>query len=432
MPSAIVVGQGGNGGGGGSSNASVGANAASAPGSSTEIGIIVAGLLQPISSINPLPVNNTSVGVIGDLAPLSATFIGVVNSGGDLEGVGASNPIRVDPTGTTVQPVEGTGIAGAPSTSVLSVQGEIGMTPFQDSFYTVEQANAINQTWTSASVQNSLCTANTIGFGNILFSVVITGTITGGVITFEISPDGTNWIPLLVSQSGAEAESVTTYSLAGGTQLWQMFIGGAYQARMRLSTVISGTGSVSAWARPSVAGTEFLQEVFQPLGSNLHMVIDSGAVAAESIYNATPPAPATTTSLPLQADYEGSLFVKPYRRSQTVAQATTIATSTAATTILAAQAAGVFADITDLVITVVPGATVSTAFLATLSDGTNTYIYSLSTGALATVPAPSNNLDLDFDPPLPATTAATVWTLTLSSNTPTIYVTVIAALQKAS
>jgi hypothetical protein len=156
------------------------------------------------------------------------------------------------------------------------------------------------------------------------------------------------------------------------------------------------------------------------------------ASAAYGEYLSTAPAPTTGQYSALQTDYTGSLFVKPFRRSQTVAQATTITASTATTTVLAAQAAGIFADISSLTMTVVPGATVDTAFTATLSDGTNSYVFSMDTGALGTavgVPAP---ISLAWNPALPATTAATIWTIALSSATPTVYIVVVATLQKAS
>jgi hypothetical protein len=130
-------------------------------------------------------------------------------------------------------------------------------------------------------------------------------------------------------------------------------------------------------------------------------------------------------------DYEGSVFVKPIRRSETVAQATTISTTMAATTVLAAAGAGIFTDISALVITVTPAATTDLSFTATLSDGTNNFIYDLNTGAVAQ-PSSTGTLQLIFNPPLPATTAATAWTITLSLITVIVHVTVVAVLQKAS
>jgi hypothetical protein len=145
------------------------------------------------------------------------------------------------------------------------------------------------------------------------------------------------------------------------------------------------------------------------------------------------PTPTTGQSVGTQADWNGSTFVKPIRRSQTVAQATTITNSSATTTILAADGtAGVFRDISNLMITVTPAATTDLAFTATLSDGTNSYIFDMDTGALATATADPTIINLSFNPPLPATSSATLWSLTLSINTVTVHVTVVAVRQKAS
>lgn len=152
------------------------------------------------------------------------------------------------------------------------------------------------------------------------------------------------------------------------------------------------------------------------------------ASAAYGEYLSTAPAPTTGQYSSLQTDYTGSLFVKPYRRSQTVAQATAC-TTTAPTTVLAAQAAGIFADITTLILTVLAVA-VDVNFTVTLSDGTISHVFNLNTGGV-TSPSPGTQLAVSFNPPLPATTAATAWTLAMSTAE-TVNVTIVAVLQKAS
>ncbi len=158
----------------------------------------------------------------------------------------------------------------------------------------------------------------------------------------------------------------------------------------------------------------------------------ANALATLAVNNTTPPSLTTGQSVAAQCDYEGSLFVKPIRRAQTTSKATTITNSNVAATVLAAQAAGIFADISHFVITVVPAATADIAFTATLSDGTNSYIFDMDTGALATATADPTQINANFNPPIPATTAATAWTVTLSVNTVTVHITVVAILQKAS
>ena len=162
MPSAIILGQGGGGGGGGSSNASVGLTGHTAPTSATEIGDVVAGNLVAISATNPVPVSATSspnsslnpiyvsgggggtqytdetaesagafvitvaglyngtdvVGLRGDSSnnlfvnlataiPAGSNIIGQVEITDGTNILGTStHPVRIDPTGTTVQPTE--------------------------------------------------------------------------------------------------------------------------------------------------------------------------------------------------------------------------------------------------------------------------------------------------------------------------------------
>lgn len=172
-------------------------------------------------------------------------------------------------------------------------------------------------------------------------------------------------------------------------------------------------------------GTNSAQLATVDSNGDLHVIGD--------VANATtPPSLTDGQVVAMQGDYVGSIFVKTCRRSQTVAQATTITTSTGSTTVLAAQAAGIFADISSLIITVTPGATANTAFTATLSDGTASYIFDLFTGSVATVTDSPVGANLHFAVPLPATSAATAWTITLSSATPTVNITVVAVLQKAS
>ena len=156
----------------------------------------------------------------------------------------------------------------------------------------------------------------------------------------------------------------------------------------------------------------------------------ANGLATLAVNETTAPSLTTGQSVALQCDYAGSLFIKQYRRSQTAVKATTIAATVTATTIMPAQATGIFADLATLIVTTTPAATTSTAFTITLSDGTNSYIYDLTQGTATT--AGEWALELNFNPPLPATTAATAWTIANSTATPTIHVTAIAVLQKAS
>lgn len=229
---------------------------------------------------------------------------------------------------------------------------------------------------------------------------------------FVALTDGTNVITAAVSAwgvapTGTEVQGVNSNLFINGT-LASQAAAGVQKVGITGGTGVGLDGTVAAGGAPTRG---------------------LGVVA---VYNTTAPAPTNGQCASIQSDYDGSLFVKPYRRSQTVGQATTIASSSAATTVLAAQAAGIFADISNLVITVTPAATTDLAFTATLSDGTISYIYDMDTGALATATADPTVININFNPPVPATTAATAWTIQLNVATVTVHISVVAVLQKAS
>jgi hypothetical protein len=200
-----------------------------------------------------------------------------------------------------------------------------------------------------------------------------------------------------------------------------------------VSTGAAATGAAVAGNPVYVAGKDGAGNV-QPLG----VAVITAATAPTtgntilSVNNTTAPSLTTGQSVAVQSDYTGSIFVKPIRRSETAASKATITSSAVAVTVMPAQAAGIFADISSLVVTVTPAATVSLPFTLTLSDGTATYVWDMETGALATSSADGTLLNLAFNPPLSATTAATAWTIATNVATVTVHATAIAVLQKAS
>jgi len=173
MPTSVILGQGGNGGGSGS-NASVGATGGTPPASATELGVIISGVFRPVSDTYPLPVDgtitavNASVGLTGMSAPTSATELGIIDGTGKLQGVSATNPIRIDPTGTTVQPVDGalTHNNAAPAGTNIGAL--------------VAVASVAAPTYTAGD--QVLLSTDTAG------ALRVTGTIAGGSNIFEVSP----------------------------------------------------------------------------------------------------------------------------------------------------------------------------------------------------------------------------------------------------
>jgi hypothetical protein len=90
-------------------NASIGATGATAPTSATEIGWIDGtGKLQGISASNPLPVSVTAIVADnvnqGNQGTIGQSWFVEMTDGTNVIGV-VAHPVRVDPTGTTAQPV---------------------------------------------------------------------------------------------------------------------------------------------------------------------------------------------------------------------------------------------------------------------------------------------------------------------------------------
>ena len=98
--------------------------------------------------------------------------------------------------------------------------------------------------WTSATAANSAMTIATAGYDTAIFTVAQSGSVTAGAITFE-AYDGTNWVTIKAPRTDSY-QTDTTFSLAGsGTHSWQLPVAGYPQVRARLSTAITGTGTVN-------------------------------------------------------------------------------------------------------------------------------------------------------------------------------------------
>lgn len=109
--------------------------------------------------------------------------------------------------------------------------------------YKFQDSTANYQTaWTSSTPQNTVLSTYAWGYSTAIITVQNTGTISGGVISFE-GFDGTNWYGLSASQLSNGTNS-TTYSLSGGSAALGSDITGFSQFRVKLSTAITGTGSV--------------------------------------------------------------------------------------------------------------------------------------------------------------------------------------------
>jgi hypothetical protein len=274
------------------SNPSVGATGVAAPTSATEIGIIVAGDLEGVSSSNPLPVSGTvAVSNFPATQPVSGTVTAVQPTGANLH-VDVDNSVAVtgtffqatQPVSGTVavsnfpgtQPVSGTVVAeieghagatldsaaGTPNAQAVTVQGNASGVPVPVSgSVTVTQATGANL---HVDVDNFPATqpvSGTVAVSNFPATQPVSGTVVAEI-------EGHAGATLDSAAGTPNAQAVTIQGNASGVPVP---ISGTVTATVASTTI---TGNVT---------------VVQPTGTNLHTVVDSGTITAvTAITNALP------------------------------------------------------------------------------------------------------------------------------------------------
>ena len=312
--------------------------------------------------------------------PTSATELATVSGGAlhvseaALDGCITANVLAVSlPTATvtTLTPPTAAAIAAA----IVSNPPTVSVTTAN-----LETAAATTTVWTSATPLNTILSVSTVGFGNITVGFINSGNTAGGVLAFECTVDGTTWIGLDVVPvgGGVNSQFISAYTLGGGfgagTQSWQMFCGGLYAVRVRLSSVITNTGSATLWLRPSFVGTEFAQYVFQNNQANLLMTAYPGATFPISIDSGQIAAGAAAAG----AFADGSVFV----RSNAAATFPVTATIAASQTI-AVTNTGTFVVQATL-------AAETTKVIGTVNQGTSPWVISGAVTTSGTVTATLN------------------------------------------
>jgi len=168
-------------------------------------------------------------------------------SGASVEFGTSSNPFRIDPTGSTTQPVSGTVTAnqgGAPWSASQSGTWNIGTVTTLTSItnaVTAKQVDAttIAQSLSMASVSNAVTL--TLGYGQSSAAVQITGGSWTGTLVFEAQLDGSNWYAVqgIVPTTGAATAGTTVNGQ------WTIPVAGYAAVRVRVSVTGSNSATVS-------------------------------------------------------------------------------------------------------------------------------------------------------------------------------------------
>jgi hypothetical protein len=152
------------------------------------------------------------------------------------------------------------------------------------------QGTVVIQGQQAANVTGSITTAASVvtatgAAGYNMAAVLVAGTYAGVTVTFEVSPDGTNWATVQPQQldNGSTAVPITLPSNA--TRGWDIDIGAWSQFRVRATAWTSGTANI--WiALQSMPGIVVPSAVLQPGtagGCTPYSFISTAAVQAASI-----------------------------------------------------------------------------------------------------------------------------------------------------
>jgi hypothetical protein len=130
--------------------------------------------------------------------------------------------------------------------------------------------------WTSATASNTTWTLPLNGAPSVMVGFVVSGSITGGTILFEVSQDGGAWLPI----QGAIADgytALTGWTSGVGSRAVQFDSAGYAYLRLRLNPVITGTGTVTFIIQGNTNSIEPVPVVGQANGANLHTTLDDAA-----------------------------------------------------------------------------------------------------------------------------------------------------------
>lgn len=298
--------------------------------------------------------------------------------------------------------VTGTGVGGA---------GIPRVTVSSDSVININSADTVVALSIASATQSGpLAMAGYYGAG-----VTLTGTWSATVIPQISNDGGTTWTSsnFINVATGTLLASVTSngnyaIQIAGGT------------SHVRLNVTPYTSGTITGNLRATISQTNGFDTIVQGGG----LGVPGTAVPGTAIYNGTIsttalPSPTTAGNLVGTAsDKFGRVIVIPQSpRDNTATQETTIISSTGATTIVAAQGSGVFADITSILLS----NSSATATKFTLSDGTKTRVFYLPAGDMR---------GISLTVPYAATTANTVWTGTTATSVASVDVSVDFVLNK--
>lgn len=361
------------------------------------------------------PVSGTVTANIGtgNLAGITGTVTTTVSNFPSTQPVSAASlPLPTGASTSAKQPALGT--AGVPSADVLSIQGVTSMTPVKVDGSGVTQpvsgTVAVSGTvpvsgtfWQTTQPVSGTVTAN-VGTTN---GLALDATLTGGTQQSKIT-DGTH-IANVKAASTAAVATDPALVVAVSPNNSVAVTGTFWQATQPVSIASMPTTPVSGTITAEIVGNA---------GGHLDAATGS-AVPANALFNgaiattSNPTSAASGNIVGMMADKAGRLVITPsHARDLVQTQTTTVSATTTETTIVTAGAAGIFNDITAIIITSSGTATANWAIRDSTGGTVRATFDTPATAGSAPIIIPCTV-------PIPQTTAANNWTIKASTSTGT-------------
>jgi hypothetical protein len=144
------------------------------------------------------------------------------------------------------------------------------------------QTAVATTSWTSATSVNTANSISVAGMNTVTVAMANTSTMTAGVLTFEVSPDNTNWFSVAMARIDSYTAE-TSYTLnAVANRAWSTSVDGFTNFRVRLSTVISGTGTAVVLVTAQAMPIEPIVTVGQSVAASLNATVTGTVTATPS------------------------------------------------------------------------------------------------------------------------------------------------------
>lgn len=231
--------------------------------------------VAPVDATNGLavqvvPALPAGTNVIGHVIADSGSTTAVTGNVTVVQGIGTNLHAVIDSGSTTVVTgnvtvVQGTGTNLHSVVDSGTVTSNQGTAAASTAGWPVTSGNLAESTaaWTSATSQNTTLRFTTTGYTTVAVTLNQGSTISGGVVTFEVSDTTafTNAYPIQAVNSNTFT-SATTYTLVASTnQAFTVNVAGYAAFQVRLSTAITGSATVNVGIAATTESAEPLTTV---------------------------------------------------------------------------------------------------------------------------------------------------------------------------